>query len=434
MKVANGSEKKLSCFKTSLAEQTAIAKYLREASWRMVLHAQSGHLGGVSSSVELITALYFGGYLNLDLRDNTHPNHDKVMIRGHLGPLRYSIFHLLGWINDDELDKYRKLGSRLQGHEKMGTIYGIDITPSGALGLILSYGVGSAINARVENLSYKSFVLLGDGEEQEGNISEAARHAASMRLNNLVCIIDKNGKQLSRPTSDVDSSDLKSVWTGYGWEVFEINNGHDLEEINAVYDKALNFSGDKPRLIIANTVKGSGLPGATDSANGFHTVHAFGVESLGEFMGKLITPEVEEIREIIFRAKSDDAVDAYVAPEKFDKDDFSMETHLGESIEGELALFFERSAKLMEKNLPLYVMTADLIMMSETLEYGLHGKNRYIDVGIREQHLFALAHGLSVSNPDARVVLKSHDAFLYRAADQIQAINLGGSRVIVLAG
>ena len=179
-------------------------------------------------------------------------------------------------------------------------------------------------------------------------------------------------------------------------------------------------------------MKGNDLPGATDSPNGFHTVHAFGVDSLKEFLSNYAILDAGKIREIIFRSKIDiPDRDACGEAGKFNKDDFSMEMHIGESIEGELALFFKRSAEMMEKNRPLYLMTADLIMMSETVKYGLHGKNRYIDVGIREQHLFALAHGLSISNPEARVVLKSHDAFLYRAADQIQAINLGGSRVIV---
>jgi len=151
-------------------------------------------------------------------------------------------------------------------------------------------------------------------------------------------------------------------------------------------------------------VKGNDLPGATDSPNGFHTVHAFGVDSLKEFLSNYAILDAGKIREIIFRSKIDiPDRDACGEAGKFNKDDFSMEMHIGESIEGELALFFKRSAEMMEKNRPLYLMTADLIMMSETVKYGLHGKSRYIDVGIREQHLFALAHGLSISNPEARV-------------------------------
>jgi len=432
----NASDKardsKLCCFRATLEDQQLIAEYLRKKSWQIVVNGQSGHLGGPSSSVELTTALYFGGFLNVDPHNNVHPDHDRVMVRGHLGPLRYGIFNLLGWVDDSEMDGYRTRGSRLQGHEKMGFVPGIDITPSGALGLILSYGVGSAINAKVEKRNYRSFVFLGDGEEQEGNISEAARHAACMKLNNLVVIIDKNGKQLSRPTCDVDASDLSMMWRGYGWDVFEIQNGHDLEEINAVYEKVLSYSGDRPVAIIATTIKGKGLPGALECANGYHTVSALGLDNLKKIVDGISIPDSDEIRGIIFRAKTD----VTVVSNESESDQssgfvFRADQHAGDSVEGELVLFFKQSAALMAQGYPLYVMTADLITKDETLKYGFDGQERYIDVGIREQHLFAMAHGLSISNPDARIVVKSHDAFLYRAADQIQAIHLGGSRVIV---
>lgn len=424
----------LSCFNVSLENQEIIAKYLRIKSWQLVASNQSGHLGGPSSSVELMTALYFGGFLNLDLFNNSNINRDKVMVRGHLCPLRYSIFYILGWIQDNELNTYRQIGSRLQGHEKMGTICGIDITPSGALGLILSYGIASAINARIEKFNYKSFVFLGDGEEQEGNISEAARHAACLKLNSLICIMDKNGKQLSRPTKDVDNSDLTKVWEGYGWEVFEIKNGHDLKEINSIYKKVLKSSTNKPKMIIANTIKGMGLPGAIDYSNGYHTINSFGADSLIEFLKTLEIPSIKSVKEMVFETQVNltNSYDNHAASGKNEKLDFAMDTHISDFIEEELALFFRRCSDLMKKDYPLYVMTADLIMMEEVIGYGFCNQAKYIDVGIREQHLIALAHGLSISNPQARIVIKMHDSFLYRAADQIQAINIGESRVIIL--
>jgi len=432
MNVGKSVKTGLSLFMVPLEDQKLIAEYLRKKSWQIVANGQSGHLGGPSSSAELLTALYFGGFLKLDLDGNSHQSHDRVMIRGHLCPIRYAIFNLLGWVGDDELDNYRMIGSRLQGHEKMGLVTGIDITPSGALGLLLSYGTGSAVNAKVEGLNYRSFVFLGDGEEQEGNVSEAARHATSLKLDNLVCIIDKNGKQLSHPTEEVDAADLAMVWKGYGWEVFTITDGHDLNEINGVYNAVLRSSSRCPRVIIANTVKGKGLPGAERSPNGYHTANAFGADTLKGFVAGLAIPDNGEIRKVVYRAILDVSDSETKTPRIFNGSDFSMDQHLGDSVEGELALFFARSAALMSKDFPLYVMTSDLITSDETRAYGLYGQERYIDVGIREQHLFALAHGLSVTNPEARIVVKNHDAFLYRAADQIQAISQGKSRVVVL--
>lgn len=423
----------LSLFRISLEDQKLVARYLRERAWQMVASDRSGHLGGPSSSAELLTALYFGGFLRLDMNGNQHVNHDRVMIRGHLGPLRYAIFNLLGWIRDNEMGSSRMCGSRLQGHEKMGEIPGIDITPSGALGLVLSYGVGAATNARVEKLSYRSFVFLGDGEEQEGNVAEAARHAASLKLSNLIAIIDKNGKQLSRPTTEVDASDLNLMWRAYGWEVLEIADGHCLEEINAVYARALASQSGKPVAIIANTIKGNGLPGAHSKPNGYHTTNCFGLDSLRAYLKGLSFLDSDQVKAIVFRGRVDVAEpQVHLNQQPCAGSVYEMPIHEGDAIEGELVLLFEKCAALMEAGRPLYVMTADLIPKEQVQRYGLSGRDRFIDVGVREQHMFAMAHGLSISNPAARILIKSHDAFLYRGADQVQAIHLGRSRVIII--
>jgi transketolase len=195
-------------------------------AFETVLDAQSGHIGGPSSSTELMVCLYFGGILRFDPANPRNPYRDRVLVRGHLGPLRYSLFSLLGWIDKNELGTYRTLGSRLQGHEAMELCPGVDITPSGSLGMLLSYGAGAAVALRNRGFQSTTYVFLGDGEEQEGNVSEAARHAVSLDLTNLVCIMDQNCKQLSRPTSDVDRADIRKVWEGYGWDVKEVRNGH----------------------------------------------------------------------------------------------------------------------------------------------------------------------------------------------------------------
>ena len=131
--------------KERLESLKKIASYLRTSALGTILSAQNGHIGGNLSSVELLTALYFGGYFKFDPNNPNNENRDRVLIRGHEGPLRYSIFSILGYIKPEELTTYRTLGSRLQGHEDMHETPGVDITPSGSLGMLLSYGVGSAI-------------------------------------------------------------------------------------------------------------------------------------------------------------------------------------------------------------------------------------------------------------------------------------------------
>ncbi len=154
-------------------ELEAIAAELRKRAFETIKVAKSGHLGASSSSTELMTALYFHR-LNYDIGNSKHPERDRILVRGHLGPLRYSLFSLLGWINETELQSYRSLGSRLQGHESM-SLPGVDLTPSGSLGMLLSYGAGIALVAKKKRKNFLTYVFLGDGEEQEGNVSEAAR-------------------------------------------------------------------------------------------------------------------------------------------------------------------------------------------------------------------------------------------------------------------
>ena len=248
-----------------------LSNFIRATSLEVIINARSGHIGGNLSSVELLTALYFSGIFKFDPNNPKNENRDRVLIRGHEGPLRYTIFSLLGYINYEELQTYRKLGSRLQGHEDMYETPGVDITPSGSLGMLLSYGVGSAIANKDKKTNNKTIVFLGDGEEQEGNISEAARHAASLKLDNLICILDKNGKQLSRPTNYSDGkSDIKKIWQGYGWDVIEIENGNNIEEVVETYKKLNNIK--HPTLIIAHTVKGLGVEGALEHFSGYHTL------------------------------------------------------------------------------------------------------------------------------------------------------------------
>lgn len=419
----------------SIQEQERVARYLRYSIWETVATAQSGHLGGTSSSTELLTALYFGGTLNYDPYNPNAPDRDRVMIRGYMGPLRYNLFSLLGWVNKSELSCYRQLGSQLQGHEMMGTVPGIDITPSGSLGMLLSYGVGSALVSKTEDRNYRSFVFLGDGEEQEGNVAEAARNAVALKLDNLICIIDQNRKQLSRPNADVDVANLVEVWAGYGWEVFEISDGHDLAEINKVIKKAVCSQSDRPRVIIAHTKKGYGLPGAEGDCGGYHTIGAFGQQRFREFVSQQEVQDTEQIERLVksiipmpdTQTISPKRV-AINGPELFYQPD-NPEPQVVDA----LMNLFKHVGTLMKRGYPVYLMTADLIRKDQAIECGLEGLPTYIDVGIREQHLFATAHGISVCDDSARVIVNSNDAFLYRAADQIHAISQGKSRVIVFA-
>jgi transketolase len=387
-----------------------------------------------------MVALYFGGILRFDHKDPQHPNRDRVLVRGHLGPLRYSIFSLLGWVSEKELATYRSFGSRLQGHESMELVPGIDISPSGSLGMVLSYGVGCAFALKKQKLSSTVYTFLGDGEEQEGNVSEAARHASHLRLTNLVCIIDKNLKQLSRSTSGMDSgADLKKIWEGYGWNVKKIRNGHSISEIIRVFHEPSKPG--KPTVIIANTIKGLGLQGAESHFSGYHTIGTCSKEYVteaisrlnkkieaaqhkGRFLPQIITSLTKQItKPPKTRPSKTNSFVANVVP--------GSENHFDEV----LATYFRKLVSLFRRksNIRLYVMTAD--WNNESVVKECHFDRQwvnYVDVGIREQHLFAMAHGISITDQSSRILIVDGDFLIYRANDQLQMIAQAGSKMIII--
>jgi transketolase len=382
--------------------------------------------------------------LRYDPANPRHPNRDRVLVRGHLGPLRYSIFSLLGWVKEEELLTYRSLGSRLQGHEAMELVPGVDITPSGSLGMLLSYGVGAAVALRDRGSSARVFVFLGDGEEQEGNVGEAARHAAHLKLNNLICILDRNMKQLSRPTSTTDgATNPKLVWEGYGWQVKEIADGHSIPQILDAFHGIEKL--DKPLIIVANTVKGYGIDGAETHFSGYHTIGvctpelvrqaiqeqesvlktAFGREGNFTEMLKKVTKQIPR------PSCSDKPIDI-----KANNTNFAFKpTGDEQSVVDAFVTYLQQLTAQTEniKPLRLYVMTADLIQLDHVAVCGLDQRGvHYFDVGIREQHLLAMAHGISVTENNARILINYGDAFLYRASDQLNAAAQAGSRMIII--
>lgn len=423
-----------------LADLQLTADFIRRDAFEVIKVAQNGHVGGSSSSVELLTALYFGGHFNFEPDNPQNANRDRVLIRGHEGPVRYPIFSMLGYIDREELWTYRQLGSRLQGHEDMCETPGVDITPSGSLGMLLSYGVGAAIAAKENNRTNRAVVFLGDGEEQEGNVSEAARHASSLGLDNLVCIIDKNAKQLSRPTQQSDGgSNLKNIWEGYGWDVLVIEDGHNLDEIMGVYAQLRDIR--KPTAVIAHTVKGYGIEGSEDHFSGYHTLSAMPDRSLLDAAIKRLderletkgsTAAVQEMARMLVRSPSLTEQRPPVATDIFDirfngSGIFNME-------DGQSSYFAELSNRIQSKEntAPFYVLTPDLLRTDVVDEIGFDNfVIRYIDTGLREQHTIAMAHGISVSDPEARIYVCYGDAFLFRAADQMNAAATGGSSMLV---
>lgn len=254
-----------------------VAKQVRRHIITMTAAAGSGHPGGSLSSVDIVTALYFRVLRHRPAEPAWADRDRFILSKGHAAPVLYSVLAESGYFPADELPTLRKLGSRLQGHTDMLSTPGVEMS-SGSLGQGLSFGIGTALAARLNRQTYRVYVLMGGGECDEGQVWEAAMAAAHFKLDNLVAIVDHNKQQIDGWNCDVMHLEpFPDKWRSFGWEVFEID-GHDFGQILAAFRNARLVSG-RPSMIVAHTVKGKGV--------------SF-MENNLQFHGKAPTPEQAE--------------------------------------------------------------------------------------------------------------------------------------------
>lgn len=235
-----------------------IAKKVRKEILLMTSEACGGHYMSSFSSVEILVSLYFTELI-FDAGAPDNPDRDRfVLSKGHAAPALYAVMAEAGYFSVNELKTLRKCGSRLQGHPVMHRLPGLD-TSSGSLGQGISTAVGIALSGKMDKRKFRVFVLIGDGECQEGLVWEAAMSAAHFKLDNLIAIIDKNNLQISGPTENIMSlGDLKAKWEAFGWTVFNVK-GHDIPDLVTTFKKIKTIK-NKPIALIADTVKGCGVP------------------------------------------------------------------------------------------------------------------------------------------------------------------------------
>ena len=280
-----------------------MATRIRRHIVTMLAEAKSGHPGGSLSAVEIVTALYFGGYLKYDPKRPEWPDRDRfILSKGHGVPVQYAALAEAGYFPVEELMTLRKIDSRLQGHPALGATPGIEAS-TGSLGQGLSIGLGMAIAARMDRKDFRVFVLLGDGECQEGQVWEAAMAAGHYKPDNLIAIVDYNKYQLDGAIEDIIGLEpFADKWLSMGWHVREID-GHDLGAVTEGLDWATSQRG--PACLIAHTVKGKGVS-FMEGENAYHGVAPTEEElarALGELEGVLeraedsIEREAAEARE-----------------------------------------------------------------------------------------------------------------------------------------
>ncbi len=231
------------------------AKQLRLDSLRLIMQAGSGHPGGSFSAAEIMTVLYYH-HMKYDPKNPQKKDRDRfILSKGHCTPILYSVFADVGYFPKDELKTYRRLG-RLTGHPNP-KLPGVEIA-SGSLGQGLSVGHGMALAAKLDKLDYNVYVVLGDGELQEGSVWEAAMSAGHRKTNNLIAVVDNN-----RVAQDNITADLKVVepidrkFEDMGWHVQRVD-GHDIPQLIDALEAAVNEVA-MPSVIIADTIKGKGV-------------------------------------------------------------------------------------------------------------------------------------------------------------------------------
>ncbi|MCM8791920.1 MAG: transketolase [Candidatus Omnitrophica bacterium] len=239
------------------------AKQIRRMIIQMLSIAGSGHPGGSLSAADLVTCLYFGKLISGEPifkhnpNDPNWPDRDRFHLsKGHCCPLWYAVLAECGYFPRDEIYNLRKLGSILQGHPDRRTP-GVDVA-SGSLGQGLSVALGMSLAAKIDKRNYRVYVLLGDGEIQEGNIWEAAMAASHYRCDNLTAIVDYNHYQIDGSVDKIMNLEpLVEKWHAFGWYILEID-GHNLNQILDAYNEVMKIK-EKPQVIIAHTIKGKGV-------------------------------------------------------------------------------------------------------------------------------------------------------------------------------
>jgi|HubBroStandDraft_3_1064219.scaffolds.fasta_scaffold05648_2 transketolase len=244
-----------------------IAHTLRRHVVHMAADSPGAHVGGCMSAAEILTVLFFDGVLRVDPEQPKMEGRDYLVFsKGHASAVLYAALAERGFFPVAELGTYKQMGSRLAGHS-LKSIPGVELA-TGSLGHGLAVGNGLALAGKHDRLGYRVFVVLGDGECQEGSVWEAAMTAAHYRLDNVVAIVDRNGVQEDGPTEEIMALEpFADKWRAFNWEVREVD-GHDVEALSAALHD-VPFAPGRPSLLLARTVKGKGVSFA-ENTNVWH--------------------------------------------------------------------------------------------------------------------------------------------------------------------
>ena len=249
----------------------ALAYELREDVMDIIMSGKAGHIGGDMSVMEILTEIYFD-QMNISPENMDDPNRDKfVMSKGHSVEAYYAVLAKKGFFPIEEVvEQFSKFGSKYIGHPN-NKLPGIEMN-SGSLGHGLPVCVGMALAGKMNGQDYRVYTVMGDGELAEGSVWEGAMAAHQYKLDNLCAVVDRNRLQISGNTEDVmGHDDLHERFRAFGWNVIDVADGNDIDQLKAAFDEAKEVKG-KPTVLIANTIKGKGSSVMENKANWHHKV------------------------------------------------------------------------------------------------------------------------------------------------------------------
>ncbi|MBN1169293.1 transketolase [Candidatus Woesebacteria bacterium] len=394
-----------------------VANLLRYYILLMTTKAGSGHPTSSLSSVELITALFFGGHFHYDVSDPDFLNNDRfILSKGHASPLFYALWAVAGEISEEELLQYRKFDSVLEGHPTKRFKH--TEVATGSLGQGLSVGIGMALNAKyLDKLSYKTYVLLGDSEMVEGSNWEAIQVASHYKLDNLIGMIDVNRLGQSGPTMlgyDIESYEKRVQ--SFGWDTYIIHDGHNLDEIDKAYSWANENKNEKPKMLIAKTIKGKGISFLEDK-EGWHgkvlneTELSNALEELGKVEKKLRVEiakpeETEEIRVKIEKIKNQKGSEIEETDMEYTKPLATRKAY-GHAL-----------VEVFPKYPNMVVLDAEVSNSTYSETFKEKYPDNFFEMFIAEQNMVGVAAGLYLRGKIPFV--STFASFFTRAADQIR--------------
>ncbi|PIR95959.1 MAG: transketolase [Candidatus Doudnabacteria bacterium CG10_big_fil_rev_8_21_14_0_10_42_18] len=396
-----------------------LAKLLRYFSLVSTTEAGSGHPTSALSAADLMAVLCFGGFYRFDLNNPDFFNNDRLIFsKGHASPLFYSIYAAAGKVSEKEMLNLRQFGSKLEGHPTMEFPY--TEVPTGSLGQGLSVGAGMAMNAKMDKLNYRTFVLLGDSEMAEGSVWEAMEIASHYKLDNLVGILDANRLGQRGETlygHHLEKYQKKAEAFGWGTAVIE---GHSLEEINSALEKAVKAK-DKPFMIIAKTLKGKGVSFIEDK-DGWHG-KALSADELEKAL--------EELGEIDKHVVGEIAKPAKISNFQFPiSNQFSIPKFTNYKPDEKVATrkaYGNALANLVEANNQIVVLDAETSNSTYSESVKKTHPEKFVECFIAEQNMAGMALGFSRRGkiPFA----STFAAFWSRAFDQIRMSQYANSNI-----